>query len=112
MFGLIEKLRARYRWTYVATAEAETRWTDKHGNYTGDESHSFFVLSQRGDGKRRYVVIGEGGSSKYANQVRAAVEVWRLGGPSVPAHMLADQPCPTPKPKAELLVFPGGKGAK
>lgn len=100
----LENLKARFRWAWVGTVEGQCVW-DRDGTKTAD--HVYWNLYQRGDGKRRFEVIGnpDFGTSSHVKQMRAAVRAWKMGGPYPPLHK-----SPTaPRQPTKLISFPGGK---
>lgn len=100
-------------WRYVGKVVARTRLVDDDGNETpGGKQYGYWVLRERGDGKRAAKKIGDGGTSAFATMQEAAVEAWLAGGP-VPAldTVVPESSSEPEKPKAELIVFPGGKDA-
>lgn len=106
--GWFEKFMARWRWSYVGTVDGYTRVVSEETKEpTGIEYRGYWVLSERGDGKRKVRLGGDPGESAYARNQRALVEAWKHGGPLPSLH---DSPAP-PKSKAKLIVFQGGKPA-
>lgn len=101
-----DNLSSRYRWTWVGTVEGVCHLVDEKGARTpGGNISCYWNLFERGDGKRRFSVIGRVPSSQAAKVSQAGVEAWRLGAP-----MPALYRSPTPeKPKPQLIAFPGGK---
>jgi hypothetical protein len=99
-------------WAYVGRINGRTDWTNAEGETT-HSSVCHWVLCERSDGRRRFVMVGDGGSSEYALSQEAAVEAWLMGGP-VPENVSYTPPKPRkPKPKAipkpqaaNVIAFP------
>lgn len=101
-----DRIRNHFRWTWVGTVEGLCQWTDR-GKPVGSWDVVIWNLYERGDGKRRVQVTGDPkwSDSPHVLRRQAAVKAWVRGGP-IP--QLKETPQPT-KPKADLVVFPGGK---
>lgn len=110
----LARLKKRYRWRYVGTVHGRTVIFDD-GKPTGAEFNGYWVLTERGDGKRSVKKTGDAGTSAFAEYQRAAVEAWLAGGSLI---SLAPDHAPYLKPKkakasqsGNVVTFPGGKGA-
>lgn len=108
---MIRDFFAKFPMRYVGRVHGFTRIV-RDGQPTGDEYHGWLVLRENGFGVRQAKLIVHPGysdswMSMYATRQKASVAVWLAGGP---LPDLEDEPT-QPKPKGELIVFPGGKGA-
>ena len=102
----LERRKERRRWSYVGQVEARCTLVDRDGKpVPGGKDRTFWVLSERGDGRRRAKRIGPRLHSAHATSQEADVEAWLVGGP---LPDLCAGPGEPNKP-AELIVFPGGK---
>lgn len=108
--SLWSRIKARYHWEYIGTVRGNCRWI-MGGKDSGIIESVFWSLYVRGDGKRRFKVVGdpEWAGSAHVKEMQALVKVWKSGGPIPPLDRAAHQATP-PKPKAKLISFPGGKG--
>lgn len=98
---------AARRWRYVGGVQAISRKVRDDGwRVPGGESRGYWILEQRGDGKRRATPIGDAGSSPSANWTRAAIEAWVRGGPLPP---LSDEFRPGADTRGKLIAIGGGK---
>lgn len=110
IMSIIEKLMIRYRWSFVGTVTGVTRYVKEDGtDKAGGVNCCYWNLYQRGDGKRKFSLIGRNLGSALSNQREAQVEAWKRGGPVPPLNESAQSASPSPKPKAKLISFPGGK---
>lgn len=81
MLELIRKLRARWKWNYVATFRAVGHYVDGSGNLTGRREEFTYVLSERGNGQRRVTPCGGDGPPSLRRKALALALVWKRGGP-------------------------------
>lgn len=98
-------------WKYVGCVTATTRLVDSNGEESaGGYLRGDYLLEERGDGKRRYKLVGTPGHSANANYKLACVEAWVMGA-SLPKDIdqTTTRKTEKPKAKADLIVFPGGK---
>lgn len=92
------------RWEYVGRFEGHV--TNEDGL---DPNVCYFILTQKGGQRRAEKVDGLGAkSSRHSVWAKAQVESWLAGGP-LPEGMDEMSPEPAVRPKAQLIVFPGGK---
>jgi hypothetical protein len=109
---LIDQFFARWRWTWVGTVEgACTIVGDDGKKIPGGIKNAYWNLFERGDGRRRFTEIGNNSDFYNSQAMRvqeAAVRAWVHGGP-LPTLYSAPIVTPSPKPKAKLIAFPGGK---
>lgn len=103
-------LKDRYTWRWVGTVEGPTFLVDEDGKRRpGGNRVCYWNLYERGDGLRRFKRIGTNYGSPCALYRETQVKAWEYGGPLPP---LGSTPLPAlPKPKADLVIFPGGKDA-
>ena len=96
--------RERPTWQYVGRFEGHV------ANEDGESPNvCYYILSQRGDERKAEKVDGlRGASSRHSVWAKAEVESWLAGGP-LPEGMDEKTPEPEVNPKAQLIVFPGGK---
>lgn len=75
-------LRASRKWRYIGTVEARTEMVDpdKPGKVFCTY-HGFWVLTERGDGRRKARKVGDAGKSRFAIRMEAEVTAWLSGGP-------------------------------
>lgn len=91
-------------WKYVGRFEGHVANVDGR-----DPNICYYILTQRGNERRAETVNGLGGKySRHSIWAQAQVDSWLAGGP-LPDGMDEESPEPAVKPKAQLIVFPGGK---
>lgn len=91
---------------YVGLVSATTYLIDRNGvRIPGQVEIDTWILTESIFGRAAKHSGTFGGSPKFYS-VRGRVEAWLKGGP-VPSEL---HPGDAPKPKAKLIVFPGGKG--
>lgn len=107
MRKFLQELRDKYRWSWVGMVKGECQHTWR-GRDVGFES-VYWNLYVRADGKRRADVTGDpkSAASDHVKACQALVGAWKKGGPIPPLQYGRQVSAP---PKAELIVFPGGKG--
>lgn len=106
--NLLEKLFPKFRWRWVGSVEGICFLNTEEGRVYYNR---YWNLYERGDGKRRFDVFGENSHFDSANveKMRSQVAAWVNGGPLPPLRG-CDLNTTPPKRKADLIVFPGGKG--
>lgn len=90
---------------YVGTFEGRVSHEDGSSAYV-----CYHVLSQRGSRRFSEKVDGLGSRhSRHSVWAEAQVRAWRMGGPLPQGIEAQRSGAPEYRPKAELIVFPGGK---
>lgn len=110
--SIIGRIFPWFRWHYVASVKTQTNYVNAEGVTTSTFT-GYFILRERGDGKRRFEFTGSKHSreSPYGRYIEVQVMAWRLGGPiPIQSELAAPASNPAKKINAKLIVFPGGKG--
>lgn len=94
-------------WKYVG------RFEGKVANEDGLAPNiCYYILTQKGDRRRAEKINGLGKcTSRHSVWAEAQVASWLAGGP-IPDGLNQEAHQPEVRPKAKLIVFPGGKGNK
>lgn len=108
--NIFSRLKARYTWKWIGTVEGPTDLVDDD-NYVvpGGNRRCYWVLYERGDGKRKYERVGHNWGSALALSRESQVLAWHVGGP-----LPTIEPEFTPKAAGRpvLVLLQGGKGAQ
>lgn len=105
--SILSWLKARYRWNFVGAVKAETFLIDDNGNRkAGQNLTCYYLLHERGDGKRKFDKVGNFGGSQAAYHAKAKVQAWMAGG-ALP--QLEEDFQQSRKQPAKLFAINGGK---
>lgn len=90
-------------WKVVGTFEGHVSHEDNGAPYT----YYYVLLERAGDRKVKRIDGLFKRTSRHSHWAEAQVQQWLYGGP-LPTGVVAQKE-PEHRPKAELIVFPGGK---
>ena len=91
---------------YIGKVQALSHNVDEKGDKTpGGERSGWYILSYGWFGGRKTKLIGDPGRSPFAEEVKAQVYAWSIGGP-LPDNFISKEPIIENKPDLKLLKFP------